>query len=229
MSTAIAIFVKTPYLSPIKTRLAAGIGASEALHFYRLAAATGEVLSTCGPLLTPYWAVAEESVFTGEVWPEFPRLWQGTGTLGERLHRIHRELQSRHGAAFMIGADTPQLTSALLQQALAALQNPATAHVLGPARDGGFWLFGSKHPVPAAIWAAVSYSRNDTAETLRYALNGSGKLDCLPTLTDVDTANDLLILHAALQRTANPTTTQIELLDWLANRNSIPVADAHRI
>lgn len=230
MSTAIAIFVKTPYLSPIKTRLAVGIGVSEALHFYRLAAAsTGEVLSTCSPLFTPYWAVAEESALTGKAWPEFPRLWQGTGTLGERLHRIHRELQSRHGVALMIGADTPQLTPALLQQAFAALQNPATAHVLGPAYDGGFWLFGSKHPVPVAIWTAVPYSRNDTAETLCHALNGTGKLDRLPTLTDVDTASDLPALHTALQQTDNPTTPQIELLYWLASMNSTSAVDTHRI
>ncbi len=177
MSTAIAIFVKTPDLSPIKTRLAAGIGASEAIHFYRLAAAaTGEVLSI-GPLLTPYWAVAEESVLTNETWSGFPRLWQGMGTLGERLHRIHRKLQGRHDSVLMIGADTPQLTPALLQQALAAPQKPAAAHVLGTTRDDSFWLFGSKQPVPVAIWTAVTYSRNDTAETLRHALNGTGKLD----------------------------------------------------
>ncbi len=230
MSTAIAIFVKTPDLSPIKTRLAAGIGASEAMHFYRLAAAaTGEVLSIGGPLLTPYWAVAEESVLTNETWSGFPRLWQGMGTLGERLHRIHRKLQGRHGSVLMIGADTPQLTPALLQQALAALQKPATTHVLGPTRDGGFWLFGSKQPVPVAIWTAVTYSRNDTAETLRYALSGSGKLDHLPTLTDIDTVNDLPALHEALQRVDNPTATQIELVGWLTNMNSISTADTNRI
>ncbi|MGA7964886.1 MAG: TIGR04282 family arsenosugar biosynthesis glycosyltransferase [Gammaproteobacteria bacterium] len=214
---ALAIFVKTPGLSPIKTRLAAGIGAQAALRFHRLAAAaTAEAVSACGPALTPYWAVAEDNAVTHDYWSEFPRLWQGTGTLGERLHRIHTELQTRHGSALMIGADTPQLTPALLQQAITTLKKPGTVHVLGPAKDGGFWLFGSKQPIAAPIWNAIPYSRHNTTEALRHALYDTGNLDTLNQLTDVDTAEDLSVLIETLQNLPNPLPTQTKIIAWFS-------------
>ena len=36
MKIAIAIFVKTPNVSPLKTRLAASLGKEKSLHFYKL-------------------------------------------------------------------------------------------------------------------------------------------------------------------------------------------------
>lgn len=214
MTTAIAIFVKTPELSPVKTRLAATIGNSAAQHFHRLAcAATAEVIDACRPQLCPYWAVAEERALASTNWRGFPRIWQGVGTLGERLHRVHAELHARHGSVLMIGADTPQVTPALLREALAQMRNPAIAYVLGPARDGGFWLFGSKHPIPATLWTGLAYSRNDTAAALRRALLGSGRLETLPLLTDIDTAADLRDLTTALQSACTPA--QYALLQWL--------------
>lgn len=217
VTTALALFVKTPGLSPIKTRLAAGIGAEAALRFHGLAAAaTAEIVSACGSVLAPYWAVAEDNPVTRDYWSGFPQVWQGTGTLGERLHRIHAELQKRHCSVLMIGADTPQLTATLLRQAVTALQNPATAYVLGPANDGGFWLFGSKRPIAASIWNAVTYSRRDTAESLRNALQNTGKTDILPTLTDVDTVEDLSILLKALRQLPSAQPAQLELITWLA-------------
>lgn len=213
---ALAIFVKTPGLSPIKTRLAAGIGLRAAGLFHRLAAAaTAEVVGACSPALTPYWAVAEDDAATRDYWSGFPRLWQGTGTLGERLHRIQTELQARHGSALMIGADTPQLTPALLLQATTALGNPEIAHVMGPAKDGGFWLFGSKQPIAASVWNAVPYSRRDTTEALRHVLYDTGKMDTLTELTDVDTAEDLSALITALRTLPNPMPTQAKLIAWL--------------
>jgi len=221
MSTAIAIFVKTPGLSPIKTRLAADIGSTEAIRFHRLAAAaTAEVISACGPLLTPYWAVAEEAAFADETWLGFPRIWQGPGSLGQRLHRIHAQLLNRHDSALLIGADTPQLTPALLQRSTAMLREPETSYVMGPANDGGFWLFGSKRPVPATTWRAVPYSRHDTADVLRHALRDTGRLETLPLLADVDNARDVPALYEALLHLSMPTTTQIELIDWAGKIDS---------
>jgi glycosyltransferase A (GT-A) superfamily protein (DUF2064 family) len=52
--TALAIFVKTPGLSPVKTRLAEGIGQARAEAFYRLAVdAVAEVALATEPKLTP--------------------------------------------------------------------------------------------------------------------------------------------------------------------------------
>ena len=61
-STAIAVFVKTPRLSPVKTRLAASIGTPNAEQLYRLCiGAIEQTLDTTLKNLnaTPFWAVGE--------------------------------------------------------------------------------------------------------------------------------------------------------------------------
>lgn len=216
MRPALAIFTKTPGLSPVKTRLADAIGTDAAVHFQRLAAAaTAEVAAACAEAVQPYWAVAEDDPRADAAWPDFPRIRQGPGGLGDRLHRVHDTLQARHGAALMIGTDIPQIDPALVRSAAERLARPGTDYVLGPARDGGFWLFGSTRPVEAQTWLAVPYSTSGAAEALSRNLTAGARLQRLPALTDVDSAEDLAALASALARLASPTPGQRELGRWL--------------
>ena len=60
---ALAIFVKTPELSAVKTRLAAEIGREEAIAFYRSCVGAIEAVAAEASRRSPldvYWAVAEE-------------------------------------------------------------------------------------------------------------------------------------------------------------------------
>ena len=216
MRPALAIFTKTPGLSPVKTRLAEAIGTGAAVQFHRLAAAaTAEVAAACIDAVEPCWAVAEDDPEAFAAWRDFPAIRQGRGGLGERLHRVYARLQGRHGAALMIGTDIPQLRPALIRDAVAALADRGVDYVLGPARDGGFWLFGGSRPVAGAAWLAVPYSAADTADALCRNLAGSGELRRLPVLTDVDSAADLTALESALARLHSPTPGQQALLRWL--------------
>lgn len=214
MTAAVAIFVKTPGLSPVKTRLAATIGVAQATQFYRLAAAaTVAVVRRCQPALVPFWAVAEAGPKASVAWPELAQIWQGEGALGARLDRVYAELQARHGRVLLIGADAPQLTPALLNDALAALD--ADPFVLGHAADGGFWLFGGRKPIVPAVWLGVRYSQADTAAQLRAALAARGQVGAVSTLTDVDTAMDLPALVRALTTLPEPLPEQRALQHWL--------------
>lgn len=216
MRPALAIFTKTPGLSPVKTRLAEAIGTDAAVRFHRLAAAaTAEVAAACTDAVDPCWAVAEDDPRALAVWPGFPTVRQGPGGLGKRMHRVYTELQARHGAALMIGTDIPQLHPALIRRAVAMLDDPRADYVLGPARDGGFWLFGGKRPVTETTWMSVPYSGPDTADSLCRNLAGSGELRRLPILTDVDAAADLAALGSALARLDSPTPAQRMLIEWL--------------
>lgn len=216
MSTALAIFVKTPGLSPVKTRLATAVGASAATQFHRLAAkATAAVARACRPRLIPYWAVAEDDARARTAWTDFPVLHQGEGDLGERLHRVYSQLHARHGRVLLIGADAPQLTPQLLADADAALDDAANAYVLGASSDGGFWLFGGRMPIAADVWQAVPYSCADTARRLRERLPLNDVVAALPQLTDVDTIDDIPALRAALAELEAPLPAQHDVLRWL--------------
>jgi rSAM/selenodomain-associated transferase 1 len=90
--------------------------------------------------------------------------------------------------ALLVGMDTPQLTPALLAQAVQRLAEHAA--VLGRAPDGGWWALGLQRP-DGSLLAGVRTSRDDTGERQLAALRAAG-LDpyLLPELRDVDTAAD---------------------------------------
>jgi uncharacterized protein len=219
MSVGAAIFVKTPGLSPIKTRLAFDIGRKLAEEFHlRACRASAQVLRAVGPGIVPYWAVAEESAVVEAQWKGFPGIWQGEGGLAERLAFIYGSLQERHGAALLLGADTPQMTPCALQRVLDQIEQAKSRFVIGPAADGGFWLFAGRTPVSKEIWASVTYSQARTCAELTAALTvgGASHLYTEP-LRDVDCLEDMRALHGALQRLAEPLTEQLELAEWIGN------------
>jgi uncharacterized protein len=212
-----AIFVKTPGLSPVKTRLASEIGRERAEEFHRRACrASAQIVRAVGSSLVPYWAVAEESAVAEASWQGFPGMWQGPGGLAERLAFIYTSIQQRHGAALLLGADTPQITVHGLKRVLDLIEQTERPFAIGPAADGGFWAFAGSKPVAKDIWAAVAYSQAHTCAELVAALTVSGANPLYAeTLSDVDCLDDLRELHAALQRLADPVAEQLALADWI--------------
>ena len=203
---AIGVMVKTPGRSAVKTRLAQAIGVKKAEALFAAAiTATASILQAAQahlPIL-PYWIVAEADGLNDPLWRTFPVRYAGSGDLGTRLHRAYGALLNAHyGGAMLIGADTPQLDVRYLIQTLAAL----TKHqlVVGPARDGGFYLFAGNIPLPARVWKTVLYSRDDTLMQL------CQQLPCMPyrlsLLTDFDTQESLL--QALQEIPQNATSAQ---------------------
>lgn len=216
MNPAIAIFVKTPGLSPVKTRLGAshGNGAAEAWH--RLASACVQATAIATGLPT-YWAIAEAEGMEHEMWQNLPRLAQGVGGLGQRMATVHDELVRRHGAGILIGADLPQIETRHLRAAARWLIADEPRHVMGPACDGGFWLFGANRSPAVETWESVRYSRADTAREFIKAVNAAA-WEMLEPLTDLDQAEDLPTVLRELEAVVRPTGCQLELARWLERR-----------
>ena len=81
MSLALATFVKTPGLSPIKTRLAQEVGKERALSFYnegvaRTKSLGDELCERFSENLTCYWAVAEAAGLSHPLWHDWDRVLQ---------------------------------------------------------------------------------------------------------------------------------------------------------
>ena len=208
MTTAIAIFVKTPTLSPVKTRLAATIGKRKAIEFYGLC--LNAVRATVEKAdATPFWAVGEENGLNNPLWQDFGRLYTEEGGLGERQHHIYQTLRTKYDKVLLIGADTPQLSPLLLQETIAALEQHD--FVIGPARDGGYYLFGGRAPVSKNIWTEVPYSVSTTREKLESLLPSAPAR--LPLLTDVDTELDFVLVPSEMPE--EMTTAQQEVVRWI--------------
>jgi len=217
----IAIFVKTPGISPVKTRLAATEGVDYAENWYRRAAvAVAEVATMSGAVV--YWAVAEPEGMIAEIWQELSRLAQldcpqstANAGLGARMHCVQQQLLARHSAAILLGADTPQLDINVLRAIMDYLQTSTPRSAIAPASDGGFWLYGGNRCAPLSAWEAVRYSSADTLVQFELAMRNQGKMAQFQSETDVDTAADLAACAIALTSLVDPSDKQRELLNWM--------------
>ncbi len=217
MKGGLAIFVKTPGVSPLKTRLAAGIGAASE-SWYRMAAQAVKSVALGAQAnigINAYWAVAESSALQHELWQSLPRLAQaeaGTEELGERMGRVMRMLIRQHGFGLLLGADTPQVCVDDIQAAAEFLDNENPRLVLGPARDGGFWCVGSNFKFPIALWQSIKYSQANTYQEFLLAFTPFAEVHTLRTLSDVDEAVDLIRCNEELELLEHPTPEQQVLL-----------------
>jgi glycosyltransferase A (GT-A) superfamily protein (DUF2064 family) len=144
--------------------------------------------------------------------PELTAALQGVPTpaqrgadLGHRITAAHADVHTLAPGlpSLQLGMDTPQVDAHLLAESAAPLlaAGPVDA-VLGPADDGGWWALGLRDPRAAELIADVPTSRADTGDRTLHALRAAGlRVGLLPTLIDVDTAEDALAV-----RTAAPAT-----------------------
>lgn len=222
MRGAAAVWVKTPGLSPVKTRLARGIGAEQAERFYELsAAAVGAVVRAAaeraGGRLVPVWAVAEAD---SHAWGGSEVVRQGEGGLGERLSNVYDALLQRFQFVLFLGADSPQIApDALVRAAELAARGE---FVFGPADDGGFYLFGGSRPIPRRVWLDAPYSSPDTLRALSAGLRALGEVSELEPLLDVDTEAELAGLRSSLRARRDLLPEQEELARWLDQRAGAP-------
>ena len=225
MSCGVAIFVKTPSLSPVKTRLWPGLGQPRAQALYLASAsAVASVAEAAqrGGSVQAYWAVAEDLALTAGAWRGLPQVGQGEGSLGERMAQVYRLLRQQHRGAVLIGADTPQLVAAALARAAHWLQSDEPRLVIGPAQDGGFWLFGGNAELPDSAWLEPRYSTAGTADEFVAAMHGHGRWLQLETLRDIDTVDDLPQVRAHLAALEVPTDAQRQLLALLGTLGVAP-------
>lgn len=215
MSPGLALFVKTPGRSPVKSRLWPALGREAAETLYLdCAAAAAEVVSALQHegLLQAYWAVAETPDESASPWQGLPRLNQGDGGLGERMGHVYAALRDRHGAALLVGTDVPQMPAAALRHAISTLQNDEADVVLGPSEDGGFWLVGGRSVIPLSAWTAPRYSGPDARSDFLAALPTGLRIVQVDSVRDLDEPQDLSAVALALSALTQRTPAQERVL-----------------
>ncbi|MCU0754292.1 MAG: glycosyltransferase [Xanthomonadales bacterium] len=220
-SAGLAIFVKTPGLSPVKSRLWPALGRELAERLYRRMAAA--VAGSARPLprseLTRYWAIAEAHPLARRCWRTLPTLPQGDGDLGSRMHTVQQALRTRHRSWLLTGADAVLLHARNdLRPALDWLAHPAPRIVFGPAADGGFWLVGGNVRVPEPIWQHPRYSSPQALGDLLDALRNAAErpeVQLLPAASDLDTIDDLPAVLSGLRASRTLQREQRRLLRQL--------------
>ena len=217
MTGALAIFAKTPGLSPVKTRLAAEIGTKKAKEFYMYSVKCAEELALevaheSSDNLIPYWAIGEQNGVNDPLWANLNRLWTGTGDLGQRLDHVYSVLLQQHDHVILIGTDSPQLQPSTILDAHKYLSTK-NGSIIGPADDGGYYLFGGHVSLPHELWTSVPYSVSNTCAVFSQRLASHGGIKMLTPDFDVDDNDDFLRLRTCT--TIMTSKAQQKLLKWL--------------
>jgi rSAM/selenodomain-associated transferase 2/rSAM/selenodomain-associated transferase 1 len=127
---------------------------------------------------------------------------QGHGDLGERMARAFREaFQAGMNRVALVGTDIPGIKAHIL---LKAFENLRYADmVLGPARDGGYYLIALRQ-ADAHLFADLPWGTKKVLERTRQIADGLGlSTVLLETLDDVDRPEDLRLWEEATKTIAD--------------------------
>jgi len=181
-----------PRPGAVKTRLAAALGPERAAAVARALAerVVGQTRPEAGEygrvvVFTPAGARADL-----ERWLPGLELWEQEGDdLGARMDAAFARALRRAPRVLLAGTDVPHLGRAHVREAFAALERSDV--VLGPARDGGYYLVGLRARQPA-LFAGMAWGGPEVlAATRERAAALALDVHLLPRLGDVDTLDDL--------------------------------------
>ena len=210
--THVLVMAKSPVPGRVKTRLCPPCTPVEAAALAE--AALADTLDAVAASGADRRIVALDGVPGPWLPPGFEVVAQTDGPFDRRLAAAWA---AAGGPGVQIGMDTPQVTAALLDEALGALDTTSAA--LGFAADGGWWAIGLRR-ADAQVFHGLPMSTSGTgdAQLARLILLGL-EVTTLPTLVDLDRITDLAavtadgsaIRTAALARTLGvlPLTTLV--------------------
>lgn len=188
----LALLIKSPRPSYVKTRLASTVGPALAVAIYRQMVEKQIRAIPAGWTAHIHFSPAEDESNMKDWLSPLTRPYmtfhaQPKGDLGDRIiaafaHAFNQEESS----VIVAGGDCPALDEAVLRQAARALDTHDA--VLGPTIDGGYYLLGLRSPHPE-LFTDIPWSTPEVLEETRRRLH-EAQLSTheLPPLEDVDDA-----------------------------------------
>ena len=206
------VFAKKPLLGNVKTRLQPEISPELSLEIYR---------SFVEDTLEKVAGFPETRVWLG-CYPDADDPWfrelsikykiqlfnQEGENLGERMERAFRKLEKEPiQFKVIIGTDTPHLPANYISEAFCYLKSYPV--VIGPSRDGGYYLLGIAGSLPP-IFDDIRWSTDTVFKsTTRKLEEKKISYYVLPEWFDIDNFKDLLHLKG-------------HLLDLETNKSPVP-------
>jgi uncharacterized protein len=192
------VFARLPELGKVKTRLAASIGDERTLAVYRkmvhdLLQSIGS--STPETEIEVVWAptAAANGQSLRHAFGNHSLAMQTGSNLGDRLAMAFSERFFFHRTQkiMAIGVDDPTLSRQTIDHAFALLDS--CEWVVGPARDGGYYLIGCRAPAyDVEIFQGIDWGTPSVLEaTLQKIRSWNTCVAMLPLRSDIDTVEDL--------------------------------------
>jgi len=185
---ALIILIRNPQLGCVKTRLAAKIGKLGALKVYEaLLEYTRTVVSEFEFSKLLFYS---DFIDNTDSWDnhQFKKYLQQGNSFGSRMCNAFKLALKEHENAVIIGSDCEELTGIIINKAFDKLSSFDI--VLGPAKDGGYYLMGIKKIYPDLFtnkqWSTSSVLKDTIYDIKRLGLN----FYLLPILSDIDDFED---------------------------------------
>lgn len=189
MKSAIIIFVRTPELGKVKTRLASSLGNEKTLEVYKeLLLHTRQI---CEQVEADKFVYYHEKIEQNDFWDAdgFNKRLQANAELGDKMRQAFKDIfDAGYRKVVIIGSDCLQLTDGHIKEALYLLEKNDT--VIGPAKDGGYYLLGMKMLYPYFFENKTWSTSTVFNETMKDAELNQLNMAVLSILTDVDTEAD---------------------------------------
>lgn len=218
-ANALVVMAKAPLPGAVKTRLVPPLSPEEAADLYR--ALLLDLLESLGSFrgadLFIAFTPAEAAPLFNDMAPlGFVSFPQRGEDLGKKMSHIFEELFTKgYRNIVIIGSDMPIFPSRFLQDAFMALEGSERDLVLGPSRDGGYYLIGMKRHIPEILKGIPWSSDNVLSVTTRKLADLGLHPHFLPSWFDVDTLEDLRYLESV----ADQLTSQHNTLRFLKIRS----------
>ncbi len=182
----VVAMLKAPRPGLVKTRLARDLGPDRAADAYRRLVERQMAAIPAGWRTEIHFAPADaESEMQRWLGPGHAWFPQADGDLGERMAAaVAGAFDRRAPGVLVIGGDCPSLDGPSLREAWQTLR--AADIVLGPARDGGYYLLGLRQPNPR-LFGGIPWSTPGVfAATLGRIRETGLRYAILPAKADVD-------------------------------------------
>lgn len=184
------IFVKNLVPGHVKTRLAEEIGIDGALDVYQyLVEYTAEITKDLEMDKAIFYS---EYVEIEDIWDveKYKLFIQKGADLGERMQNAFAKgFELGYKQVVIIGSDSIELTDKHINEAFKELDN--NEFVIGPAKDGGFYLLGMKKPNPQLFTDKKYSHKNVLNELLTEISKTKLEFHLLEEINDIDTFQDL--------------------------------------
>jgi rSAM/selenodomain-associated transferase 1 len=193
------IFARYPEAGHVKSRLARAIGEAKAASAYKTMVEI--VVKNTKPCNGEYERILcyDPPSFREKFqsWLPIRHLEPQSGcNLGEKMKQAFSQALAETEQAVLIGTDCIDVNRSLILKAFQELEKADL--VLGPAKDGGYYLIGCSRVYPE-LFSGIDWSTERVfSQTLRGAEQRNLRVSCLPPLTDIDTAeqyNGKEVLH----------------------------------
>jgi uncharacterized protein len=199
---ALAVMAKAPVAGQVKTRLMPALTPEQAAELSR--ALLVDQLNQLQELdkVGLYIAFAPDdarALIEELVPPRFQLFPQRGEDLGARMQAVFATVFAiGHANLLLIGGDLPPVPVSFFEEAYGFLKAADRRVVLGPSRDGGYYLVGCNQPTPQ-IFEGMSWSHGEVLAQTRDKLASLGiDYHLLPSWMDIDTPDDLRYLQSAL-------------------------------